>query len=304
MDGQRTVQTAIDRLTDQLSLYKVRGDAQTLVPGAALEKVIVRAANRCGAVPLKAGWVSFKVLSGGGRVVEPGFNTDGTAECSWTLGPGPGAQELEAVLEAAAGPAAEPKRVVFTAQRSAGTQAQDKGIHVLEVRLPRKVLPNDTAVRPADLAEGIVVTLDGAVEKLSLEGKPSCFVTVEVPFPLTSTDVAFWDTRQLVGFQPLVLSAELHTNDKQIVWKPAKGVTEWLGRLLDKAQENHALSRVLTRLTLKGNVIWADGDPKTTLDGEAFGQPGIQGRVDLDLGKGSGDGRRGGDFEMWFWLIK
>jgi hypothetical protein len=67
---------------------------------------------------------------------------------------------------------------------------------------------------------------------------------------------------------------------------------------------------VLLRLTLKGNFIWAEEDPVVYLDGEAFGvadptgagAPHGQLATRLDLSNGSGDGRRGGDFEMWFWL--
>jgi hypothetical protein len=61
--------------------------------------------------------------------------------------------------------------------------------------------------------------------------------------------------------------------------------------------------RILTRLTLKGNFIWDQAQPDVYLDGESFGvrQPGTQ---TTDLRMPSGDGRRGGDFEMWFWLVQ
>jgi hypothetical protein len=61
------------------------------------------------------------------------------------------------------------------------------------------------------------------------------------------------------------------------------------------------LPRLLVRLTLKGNFIWGPKAPELYLDGEAFGVPAAK-RVDAKLP--SGNGRRGGDFEMWFWLAR
>src|SRR6266498_2370801 len=43
-----------------------------------------------------------------------------------------------------------------------------------------------------------------------------------------------------------------------------------------------------------------EGEPKINLDGEAFGAPRADGTTELVLP--SGNGRRGGDFELWFWL--
>jgi hypothetical protein len=62
---------------------------------------------------------------------------------------------------------------------------------------------------------------------------------------------------------------------------------------------------VLVRLTLKGDVIWGRDDPTMFLDGDSFGitrtDPDGSTHVGLRLPK-SGDGRRGDDFQMWFWL--
>src|SRR5262249_41046666 len=59
---------------------------------------------------------------------------------------------------------------------------------------------------------------------------------------------------------------------------------------------------ILARLTLKGNFIWALDDPTVFLDGDAFGV-GQAGTSNTSLDLPSGNRRRGGDFEMWFWLI-
>jgi hypothetical protein len=79
-------------------------------------------------------------------------------------------------------------------------------------------------------------------------------------------------------------------------------VQEWLAQSLLAAvfnQTHGQIRRVLARLTLKGNFIWGRQDPNEFLDGEAFGARGERGTA---LRLPSGDGRRGGDFEMWFWL--
>jgi hypothetical protein len=57
---------------------------------------------------------------------------------------------------------------------------------------------------------------------------------------------------------------------------------------------------------LKGNFIWSQDDPDLFLDGETFGTPRGDGTTALRPrpdGMLSGENRRGGDFEMWFWLV-
>jgi hypothetical protein len=60
--------------------------------------------------------------------------------------------------------------------------------------------------------------------------------------------------------------------------------------------------RLLARLTLKGNFIWDRRDPDLYLDGEVFGTQ-AAGASNTDIRLPSGNGRRGGDLEMWFWLV-
>jgi len=61
---------------------------------------------------------------------------------------------------------------------------------------------------------------------------------------------------------------------------------------------------ILARLTLRGNFIWSQSDPQLYLDGDTFGvaQTDASGSQALGLSLPSGDGRQGGDFQMWFWL--
>jgi hypothetical protein len=58
--------------------------------------------------------------------------------------------------------------------------------------------------------------------------------------------------------------------------------------------------RLRCRVTLKAAVILSDSTGRP-LDGDAFGSMRPDGTTDLSFP--SGDGRRGGDFESWFWLV-
>jgi len=61
---------------------------------------------------------------------------------------------------------------------------------------------------------------------------------------------------------------------------------------------------ILARLTLRGNFIWSQPDSQLYLDGDTFGvaQTDASGSPSLGVSLPSGDGRQGGDFQMWFWL--
>ena len=317
--GQATVQTAIDRLAEQLSLYKVSGDAQILLPGQTLQPIRVRAANRCGPVALQPGWVGFTVLSGGGSVSAVTIDANGIASCTWTLGPAQGTQELRAALQPAAGPAAEPSRVIFTASRSlAGI---DPGIGIREVLTPAASGPpmlNDDLLEVARLAGGISIVCESELSPESGGGvpgnppslfpphtvpsKPTCIVTLDLPYPL-GPDRETWDFGEVAGFQPLVLGSIVEIRSNIIEWQPTDAARRWLDILFQRLGTQDVTDRILGHLTIKGNFIWrrTDEEPDLYVDGEVFGRPGRNGTVAVEFP--SGDGRRGGDLEMWFWLM-
>jgi hypothetical protein len=103
-------------------------------------------------------------------------------------------------------------------------------------------------------------------------------------------------------------------NPPSIIWTPKTFTANWLGKKLFnvlKALPNFATvraGRVLVRLRLEGNFIWAASDarssPKTYLDGDVRGKLPDQATdsTPLDLVLPSGDGLLGGTLEMWFWL--
>jgi hypothetical protein len=197
--------------------------------------------------------------------------------------------------------------------KTAPTQ-DDKGIHVEKILLlDGSELVNDSLVAPEQLASGIQIMCSDNVFQDSVRNvhgleNPVCIVTLDLPWPTNSVDRETWGTANfgIVGFFSLTLAAEVNADNNSIFWlplnKPPIDVKDWLASTVMKIVEGQThgqIQRLLCRLTLKGNYIWGPKDPEMYLDGEAFGMPGGD-HVDARLP--SGNGRRGGDFEMWFWL--
>ncbi len=189
---------------------------------------------------------------------------------------------------------------------------QEPGIRVLAVEYGKdpKPLQNDAEILTADLTEGIRVKLDQPIVSPLLHPgalDPMTFlVSVEVPYPVNEADRKLWDSTTaksagLIGFTSVILRAEPKPNEKEIRWRASNEAVDWLVNRLFQGLATAGVNetRLLVRLTLHGNFIWADGDKY--LDGDTFGTKGTVGVVDLKK-LPSGDGRRGGDFRMWFWL--
>jgi len=145
------------------------------------------------------------------------------------------------------------------------------------------------------------------LDALVNRGEPTCFVTVEVPIlPLTRDQVALWGSDGLVGYTPVVLAADVQVNGNRISWLPSRFAVIGLNNVLNQMRQfgGRFGEQILARLKLKGNFIWADRgnrrEQRVYLDGETFRLPERDDEFGVQLP--SGDGRRGGDFEMWFWL--
>ena len=188
----------------------------------------------------------------------------------------------------------------------------DKGIHITDVRsaIPDASLPNDSIflVDLAQLREAFTlrVICDAAVDPVSAQPS-TCFLTLDVPYPFSVGN----PTPELIwGYQPLVLlttvkvSATTSGGSEILLTVSGQPLLYLHGLLTAMAALN--LGRVVqVRLTLKGDAIWGRDDPTMFLDGDAFGvtrtDPDGSTHIGLRLPQ-SGDGRRGGDFQMWFWL--
>ena len=195
-----------------------------------------------------------------------------------------------------------------------GAGGAEPGIRIESVRfLSGRPLENDALVDPQELARGLQITCDrplfqDSVRNLKGLPNPVCLVTLDLPWPSTGTDREVWKVGNfgIVGFQTTTLAANVNADDNDIFWTPVtqapNNVQQWLAESLLNvvlAQTHGQIERVLARLTLKGNFIWGRADRGEYLDGEAFGVRGDRGTA---IALPTGDGRRGGDFEMWFWL--
>jgi hypothetical protein len=181
----------------------------------------------------------------------------------------------------------------------------DPGVHVTAVNLAanKQPLHNDSNVAVSAFAQGVEIVCDAEILPDGLssrQNKPVCVVTIDLPFPLSVADRELWGN-SLIGFQPLILDAKVKVAKNVISWLPAPAAHAWLLETLF-TQIMSVLERnepVLARLALKGDFVWALSDPKLYLDGEVFG---FNTDTMIDARFPSGDGRRGGDLEMWFWL--
>ena len=172
----------------------------------------------------------------------------------------------------------------------------EDGLHVTQVAFAAGGAPllNDTDVQLDAFLNGINILCDGNVDPGSIS-RPTCFVTVETPSSqFTAAPIG-------TAYQTLVLAADVGVAGNTISWQADQRVDPLLRQLVNSTPQGDR--GVLTRLTLKGNFIWDRDNANRFLDGEAFGvqQPGSN---NTSLRLPSGDGRRGGDFEMWFWLAR
>jgi hypothetical protein len=195
-----------------------------------------------------------------------------------------------------------------------GTGGVEPGIHIQSVRLMSgRQLQNDSLVDPQELSRGIRITCDrqpfqDSVRNLKGLPNPVCRLTLDLPWPITGIEREIWKVPSagVVGFQPTILSATVNSDGNDIFWAPStqapNNVQQWLADSVLSvvlAQTHGQIERVLARLTLEGNFIWDRADREVYLDGDTFGVRDEQGTA---ISLPSGDGRRGGNFEMWFWL--
>jgi hypothetical protein len=328
-------------LTGLTGLFVGGGDGQESLPGSALPQELRVWAPSAGSrvrFTASGGGVVGASPTGAATAVTNSLTvnsgTDRLAICGWKLDPsGPPSQTLAATLLDAAGqPFGVPvqftanlslaAQVAYDPSKCAGltgistvqdaidalcdTRGDDRGIHLKTVTLPAtgNDLMNDSFVLVEELAKGIQADFDALIDQQAVDGKPVSFVTIELPYPLSPGDRDFWGDPGLVAYQPLVLAAQLFGRENILAWQPEQRTLAWLVRVLGTLRELEIADRVLARLTIQGNFIWSPEDRELFVDGDSFGAP-AGGRTDLrrdNAGLLSGDGRRGGDFRMWFWL--
>jgi Family of unknown function (DUF6519) len=176
----------------------------------------------------------------------------------------------------------------------------DPGVHVVRIRSGQQdPLPNDSDLLVTDFVRGITIECDQDLEANTLLNKPTLLFTLDMPFPFSTADKQFWGAN-VVGTVPLTLDGIVRVDGSSILWRPTGQAAHWLLGQYRKLIIAGKLDRSLLHLTLKGNFVYAESDPSLDVDGEAFGI--LQESGPLDAALPSGDGRRGGNLDLWFWL--
>jgi Family of unknown function (DUF6519) len=174
----------------------------------------------------------------------------------------------------------------------------ERAIHVTDItaidrKQNRASLLNDSLIQTASLFGGIDITTDSDVVPPALS-RAVCNVTVEIPIQLPNATGS--DNQGVIVYVPISVQGDTTAAGTTISWRPRTGdvFSQMPFSLLPKFDKG-----MLARLTLKGNFVWSPQNPSVFLDGDVFGQN-LAGLTSLRLP--SGDGRRGGTFETWFWL--
>ena len=197
-------------LTELTGLFYLGGDGQEAGSGQPLPKpLVVGVAN--GDRPVLGARVRFEVraddLDGydgkleaegnAGKSVTVITNARGEAQCSWTLATDLPSQQVRAsLLDGTHLP------VYFNANLSAAGEAVAESIQIIKL-----LLSNDQDLRvdgnvPVDaLSEGIKVVCDEetSIDEQTVRERPTCFVTLEMPFPQREDDPELWG-EDLIGF--------------------------------------------------------------------------------------------------------
>jgi hypothetical protein len=309
-----TVQEALDTLCRNAALYYVGGDGQeTQGRSLRLPKPLeVRLAN--GHWPVRGQKVIFRIVepgagtlfgsSGSGPEVIETTDADGHAQCEWELDAQNPSQTVIAFWDE------QPDLFIhFNANLDLGGQPpQEPVIHILKIISGQtgQEIQHDSIIPVLELQKGILIECDRPLDAPAVRSKPICMLVLDVPFPMNPLDREIYGGELLLGFQPLILNANVIPSDPNVIfWSMAGGVDNFLFVLLSRMQELNFGDSILAHLIVKGNFVWDAEDPERYLDGEAFGVPeeefpNFPNRLRLP----SGDRIRGGDFEMWFRIVE
>jgi hypothetical protein len=197
-----------------------------------------------------------------------------------------------------------------TVQEAINRLCVDPGIHITKIQFMGDDdktfvdLDIDSAIRADRLTQGIYIICDTrskiapdsvTANRLS-PWKSNCLVILDLPYPPN-----YEGEGNYFGTMPVILNgnAEVLKDDPNIIrWMPSD---DFAGVFLNGS---YPQPRILqAHLVLKGNSIWSSDDPNIYLDGETLvGRKSgtIVGMPRRTLQLPSGDGKRGGDFEMHF----
>jgi hypothetical protein len=200
------------------------------------------------------------------------------------------------------------------------TQGEDKGIHVTGIqwfddKAKAVAAKYDDVIDAATLSRGVVFEVDAALDPLAVAAAvskvpsaPVGEVELDLVFPEQGLESEWWNDTvpkpSWFATRPTRLdgSFELVSDRKgrerfALQWVPTKGAQSWLTTAFEKVMQRRRVEVVEARLVLRGNRIWSEKD-RLFLDGDLFRDP-EKPAVALFP---SGDGRRGGDLTLPFFL--
>ena len=264
-------------------------------PIAGVEVVAVDEAGLVAAA--EAGQPTPGTLVGTGADVKAPFATgdDGVAAFWWQPGFGDdGSATLDIVVDGGGAPI----RVTAQLDPPGGRRP---GLHITDLSFGTgKPFRNDTDVHPDELASGIVVDLDGALEPDSVAGKPVARVDLELPWPVAD-DGESW-AGMPIGYRSVTLAAELAADGERLVWTPRGRTEGWLrdglwSKLADVRWDEPILGRFIVEgwalISRKDRDFHVNGHAVTRLRGPrtVFALP-------------TDDEITGGVFTQWFRLTR
>ncbi|HSU13667.1 DUF6519 domain-containing protein [Longimicrobium sp.] len=324
-----TVQAALDRQTQLCRLFYAGGDGQEAMPGQPLAQPLrVSVANACG--PVAGATVTFAADAGGhlgaaipvagGAPATLTATTDanGFAQVFWVPandGTRP-SQQCTATLSAAPNslPLGSPVSVRFTGGLSIAAQVGytpssncnlPQSINNVQAALdqlcaglgapPQRIVVQNVTVgatnlRPDVLIPGPTLGLSGidVVCDQPLDALAGQTWACEVEVLMMDNRYDIWSVRA-----PLRLQGMVSVSGSTLQWRAHSFLQTFLNQFTNVFFPTQA------HLTVRGNFVWGSSPPNAYLDADLF-----TARVNNLLAAQfpTGDGIRGGNLEMWFWL--
>jgi hypothetical protein len=176
------------------------------------------------------------------------------------------------------------------------------GVQALSLTGAAVPLGNDVRVQANLTAGGIRVVCSENIAATKPANRPVCTLSIALPWPATNDERTFWGATE-IGFQTITLAGATEFSETSILWRPTSQTQAWLPLIFSRYRvaELPVPGLILARLHVAGNFVWGQDQPDKYLDGTAFGRVNQQGMFELILK--SGDNRRAGNFDMWFWIL-
>lgn len=273
-------------LTGVTGLFYLGGDGQSALPLRELpEPLVVGVA--AGGRPVHGALVKFEVQGENLATYDGHLGVDsdaatedgdtfrsmiattdarGEAKCFWTLARDiPNQQVKVSLADGSHLP------IYFNATLST-SQTVSESIQVDKVALGEQELEVNGEIPATALADSeIRVVCSEAIDQEIIRRTPPCNLTLEIPFPQTASDKQEWGNA-LIGFQRLVLAADVSAQEDVFSWKPKKETSDWLKNTLFTKVPS---TQIMAYFTIKGDF---------TFPSAGFG--------------------RSDDFEMWFRVVR